>query len=82
MKKIRNRNNMQEIVERILEFNELNQSGQGLKVLTPNKMLSGLPISLAQLKAGNNSKNLKMKLGNYCILCKDKKNLQKKSIKV
>ena len=35
-KKIRNRNNMLEIVERILEFNQLNQSGQGLKILTPN----------------------------------------------
>ena len=35
-KKIRNKNNMQEIVERILEFNQLNQSGQELKILTPN----------------------------------------------
>ena len=53
--KIRNRNNMQEIVERILEFNQLHQSGQRLRVLTPNQMLSRLPISLAQLKAGHNS---------------------------
>ena len=30
-----------------------NQQGQGLKILTPNQMLSRLPISLAQLKAGN-----------------------------
>ena len=36
-----------------------NQQGEGLKTLTPNQMLSRLPISLAQLKAGNNSKNLK-----------------------
>ena len=57
-KKIRNRNNMQEIVERILEFNQLNQSGQELKILTPNQMLNSLPISLAQLKAGNNSEKL------------------------
>ena len=42
------------IVEEILEFNEQNQSGKGLKILTPNQMLSRLPISLAQLKAGNN----------------------------
>ena len=28
--------------------------GKGLKVLTPNQMLSRLPISLEQLKAGNN----------------------------
>ena len=32
-----------------------NQIGQGLKILTPNQMLSRLPIFLAQLKAGNNS---------------------------
>ena len=32
-----------------------NQRGQGLKILTSNQMLSRLPISLAQLKAGNNS---------------------------
>ena len=50
---------MQEIVERILEFNQLNQSGQRLKILTPNQMLSTLPISLAQLKAGKNSEKFK-----------------------
>ena len=47
------------IVERILEFNKLNQSGQGLKILTPSQMLSRLPISLVQLKAGNISEKLK-----------------------
>ena len=31
------------------------QSGQGLKILTPDQMLSRLPITLAQLKVGNNS---------------------------
>ena len=35
-----------------------NQLGRGLKILTPNKMLSRLPISLAQLNAGNNSEKL------------------------
>ena len=29
-----------------------------LKILTPNQMLQRLPISLAQLKAGNNSEKL------------------------
>ena len=47
------------IVERILYFNQLDQSGKGLKILTPNQMLSRLPITLAQLKAGNNSEKLK-----------------------
>ena len=30
----------------------------GLKILTPNQMLSRLPITLAKLKAGNNSQKL------------------------
>ena len=34
------------------------QQGQGLKVLTPDQMLSRLPITLAELKAGNNSQKL------------------------
>ena len=33
--------------------------GKGLKILTPNQMLSRLPITLAQLKAGNDSEKLK-----------------------
>ena len=45
--KIRHRNHMLEIVELILEFYRLNQSGQELKILTPNQMLIRLPISLA-----------------------------------
>ena len=48
-----------DIVERILELNSENQLGLGLKILTPNQMLSRLPISLPQLKAGNNSEKLK-----------------------
>ena len=48
-----------DIVERILYFNQLDQSGQGLKILTPNQMLSRLLNSLAQLKAGYNSEKLK-----------------------
>ena len=35
------------------------QRGQGLKLLTPDQMLSRLPFTLAELKAGNNSKKLK-----------------------
>ena len=46
-------------VERILYFNQLDQSGQGLKILTPNQLLSRLPICFAQIKAGNNSEKLK-----------------------
>ena len=48
-----------DIVEHILYFNEENQQGSGLKILPPSQMLSRLPISLAQLNAGNNSKKFK-----------------------
>ena len=34
------------------------QKGVGLKILTLDQMLSRLPITLAQLKAGNNSEKL------------------------
>ena len=36
-----------------------NQDVKGLKILTPNQMLSRLPITLAQLKAGNSFEKLK-----------------------
>ena len=32
--------------------------GPGLKILTPKQMVQRLPVALAQVKAGNNSKNL------------------------
>ena len=44
-----------DIVEELLEFNRQNQERLGLKILTPDQMLSRLPITLAQLKAGNNT---------------------------
>ena len=48
-------------INKILDFNKeiKKQQGSGLKILTPNQMLSRLPISLVQLKAGNNSEKLK-----------------------
>ena len=42
-----------------------NTTGSGLEILTPNQMLSILPISLAQLKAGNNSKKLKNEIRQF-----------------
>ena len=47
------------IVARILYFNQLDQSGQSLKILTPSQMLSRLIITLAQLKAWNSSEKPK-----------------------
>ena len=57
--RIKNRNKMVEIVNCILYFNHLNQERPRLKTLTPSQMFSRLPISLAQLNAGNNSEKLK-----------------------
>ena len=52
-----NPNKMMDIVEKTLEF--INpQKGTRLKILTPKQILQGLPIALAQVKAGNNSENL------------------------
>ena len=42
----------------MLEYNNKTQSGKGLKILTPNQMLTRLPISLVQLSAGSNSEKL------------------------
>ena len=48
--------------------------GSGLKILTPNQMLSRLPISLAQLTAGNNSGKRKNEIRQLLYsLCRSKK---------
>ena len=57
-KEIEKSNETIDVVEKVLEFNKQNQLGQGLKIPTPDQMLSRLPITLAQLKAGNNSQKL------------------------
>ena len=44
--KIEENEKINNIVERILYFNQLNQLGKGLKII-PNQMLTRLPISLA-----------------------------------
>ena len=49
------------------------QSAKALKILTPNQMLCRLSISLAQVKAGNNSEKLKNKIRQLlCSLCRSK----------
>ena len=60
-----------------------NQQGQGLKILTPDQMLSRLPITLAQLKAENNSQKLINEIRQLLYsLYRYQKNLQNNSIKV
>ena len=58
-KKIEQIDKILKVVKEILDFNKQNQIGKGLKILTPDQMLSRLPITLAQLNAGNNSEKLK-----------------------
>ena len=72
------------IVEEILDFNKKirKQQGSGLKILTPNQMLSRLPTTLAQLKAGNNSGKLKNKIRQLLYSLYRSKNSQSNSIKV
>ena len=50
---------MVDIVEKIFEFHRQKQEGQGLKLLTPDQLISTIPVTLAQLKAENNSEKLK-----------------------
>ena len=66
-----------EIVEEILKFNKQKQSGQGLKILAPSQMLSRLPISLAELKAGNNSEKLKNEIRQLLYSLYRSKNMAK-----
>ena len=59
-KKLSNQIKYWKLFKKILDFNkEIQKQGLGLKVLTPDQMLRRLPISLAQLNAGNNSEKLK-----------------------
>ena len=55
---------------------------KGLKILTPDQMLSRLPINLAQLKAGNDSEKLKNEIRQLLYSLYRSKNLQNNSIKV
>ena len=66
-----------EIVEEILKFNKQNQEGKSIKILTPNQVLSRLPISLSQLKAGNNSEKLKNKIRRLLYSLYRSKNITK-----
>ena len=68
---------IENIVEKILKFNEQNQQGQGIKILTPNQMLNRLPIALAQLQAGNNSNKLKNEIRQLLYSLYRSKNMTK-----
>ena len=76
-------NQIIDAVEEILEFYEQKQEGKGLKILTSDQMLSRLPITLAQLKAGNNLQKLKNETRQLLYsLYRSNKLTEKNSIKV
>ena len=76
-RKIEEPDKIVKIVEEILRFTKQKQEGQGIKILTPNQMLSRLPISLAQLKAGNNSEKLKNEIRQLLYSLYRSKNMTK-----
>ena len=53
-KEIEKPNEIVDLVEKILDFNDQTQREQGAKILIPKQILSKLPIFLAQLKIENN----------------------------
>ena len=76
-KEIKDPESIVKIVEKILKFNEQNQKGKGIKILTPSQMLSRLPIYLAQLQAGNNSEKLKNEIKQLLYSLYRSKNMTK-----
>ena len=66
-------NEIMDVLAKIIYFTEQYQQGQGLKILTPQQMLSRLPISLAQLKVENNSEKLKNEIRQLLYFCIDQK---------
>ena len=76
-RKIEEPYNIVKVVKKILEINKHNQEGKGFKILTPNQMLSRLPITLAQLKAGHNSDKLKNEIRQLLCCLYRSKNMTK-----
>ena len=58
-KKLKNQMRQLILLKKILSLIDQTQRGQGLKILTPHQMLHRLPITLAQLKTGNNTEKFK-----------------------
>ena len=50
---------LRKIIKNISSTSSRSKSGKGLKILTPRQMFTRLPILLAQIKARNNSRELK-----------------------
>ena len=77
VKEIEKPDEIVDIAEKILEYNRQNQERQGLKMLTPHQMLSRLPITLAQIKSGNNLEKLKNEIRQLLYSLHRSRNLTK-----
>ena len=51
-------NAREETIKFIEDYGSMILEAKTFKILTPNQMLKGLSIALAQIKAGNNSESL------------------------
>ena len=60
---------------------EEEKKGKGLKILTPNKLLTRLPILLAQIKAGKNSHKYKNEIRQILYLLHQHNQTSKKVYK-
>ena len=61
-----------------LKSNTEVKEGRGLKISTPNKLLTSLPVLSAQIKAGNNSYKLKTKIRQMLYLLHQHNKITKK----
>ena len=57
---------------------EVVKEGKGVKIVTPNKLITRLPILLAQIKAGNNSHRLKNEIRQILYLLYQHNKITKK----
>ena len=78
-KQIEQSDRILKITKEILNFNKeiQKQTGLVLKILTPDQMLSRLPITLAQLNAENNSEKLENEVRQLLYSLYRSKNLTK-----
>ena len=67
------------VIEKISKFSDKEESeiGKGLKIMTPEQMITRLPILLAQKQAGNNSQKLNNEIRQITYSLYRSKNLSK-----
>ena len=58
------------------------QEAKGLKIMTPNQLITRLPILLAQRQAGNNIQKLNNEIRQIIYSLYSSKNLSKQSITI